>query len=66
MEELDSDVFNPKVKLKEAEVWHSKAMEIVCTFLPGDCPLVTHINYSYQKHFNPKESYLEIEGENSN
>lgn len=27
----------------EQEYWHKKALEIACTFLPGECPLVKHI-----------------------
>ena len=35
---------------KESEFWHGKALELACCFLPADCPLVTHIFSSYQKH----------------
>lgn len=40
-------------KQKESEYWHAKALEISCSFLPGECPLLNHINLSYQKHFAP-------------
>ena len=43
--------FEPNQKLKESEVWHAKSLEMACTFLPGECPLLTHINFSYRKHF---------------
>lgn len=40
-------------KQRESEYWHAKSLEIACTFLPGECPLLNHINLSYQKHFAP-------------
>lgn len=43
-EDLD---FNNDVKQKESEYWHAKALEMACTFLPGECPLLNHINLSY-------------------
>ena len=33
-------------------------MEIACSFLPGECPLLNHINLSYQKHFAPVKSVI--------
>ncbi|PCI28796.1 hypothetical protein COB52_03175 [Candidatus Kaiserbacteria bacterium] len=35
---------------KDAEIWHAKAMHTVCTFLPLECPLVSHVINSYMKH----------------
>jgi len=29
-----------------------------CSFLPGDCPLLNHINLSYQKHFAPVKQII--------
>jgi hypothetical protein len=47
---------------KESEYWHAKSLELACTFLPGECPLLNHINLSYQKHFAPvKQTILEDE-----
>lgn len=40
-------LFDSPVKQKESEYWHSKALEITCTFLPGECPLLNHIHVSY-------------------
>ena len=34
-------------KQKESEYWHAKSLEIACSFLPGECPLLNHINLSY-------------------
>jgi hypothetical protein len=31
----------------ESEFWHAKSLEIACSFLPGECPLLNHINLSY-------------------
>ena len=42
-------------------------MEIACSFLPGECPLLNHINLSYQKHFAPvKQVIKEDEEEDDN
>jgi hypothetical protein len=54
--------YNIDQKLRESEYWHTKALEIACTFLPGECPLLTHINFSYQKHFAPGKSVDEENG----
>jgi len=40
-------------KRKESEFWHGKALEVSCTFLPSESPLVSHILTSYQKHHSP-------------
>lgn len=37
----------------ESEYWHAKSLEIACTFLPSECPLLKHILLSYQKHHDP-------------
>lgn len=34
----------------ESEKWHAKALQCSATFLPSECPLVSHIIHSYQKH----------------
>ena len=43
----------PSEKRKDSEYWHSKALEIGCSFLPSECPLVNHILMSYNKHHSP-------------
>jgi hypothetical protein len=35
---------------KDSEMWHAKALHTSSTFLPGDCPLVSHVTSSYIKH----------------
>jgi hypothetical protein len=29
------------------EYWHGKSLEVACSFLPSECPLVNHIMTSY-------------------
>ena len=54
-------------KQKESEFWHAKSLEMACSFLPGECPLLNHINLSYQKHFAPvKQVIKEDEEEDDN
>lgn len=50
--------YDPTVKQKESEYWHAKSLEIACSFLPGECPLLNHINLSYQKHFAPVKTTI--------
>jgi hypothetical protein len=50
--------FDPNIKQKESEYWHAKSLEVACTFLPGECPLLNHINLSYQKHFAPVKTTI--------
>lgn len=50
--------FDTPEKQKESEFWHAKSLELACTFLPGECPLLNHINLSYQKHFAPVKTTI--------
>lgn len=43
----EDPTFDPVIKQKESEYWHAKSLEIACSFLPGECPLLNHINLSY-------------------
>ena len=43
----------------ESEFWHGKALEIACTFLPSESPLVSHILSSYKKHHAPVNQVIE-------
>jgi len=43
----------PSYSKADSEKWHAKALEASCTFLPSECPLVSHIIISYQKHHSP-------------
>lgn len=38
---------------------------MACTFLPGECPLLNHINLSYQKHFAPVKQAIQEDEENN-
>jgi len=61
----EDPTYDPVIKQKESEYWHAKSLEIACTFLPGECPLLNHINLSYQKHFAPvKTTIMEDEPNN--
>lgn len=35
----------------KGELWHSKAVEFSCLYLPSICPLVKHYISSYHKHY---------------
>lgn len=41
---------NTKNYQKDSEMWHAKALHTSSTFLPSDCPLVSHVMSSYVKH----------------
>jgi hypothetical protein len=51
----------PEVKEEreiESEYWHAKSLEVACTFLPSECPLLKHILLSYQKHHDPSNQTI--------
>lgn len=56
--------YDEKVKGEESEFWHAKSLEIACTFLPSDCPLLNHIHMSYQKHHSPCQHTIPEDEEN--
>ena len=43
----EDPTFDQSSKSKESEFWHAKSLEIACSFLPGECPLLNHINMSF-------------------
>ena len=49
---LSQEVPAESSALKESEFYHAKALEMACCFLPPECPLVTHVFMSYQKHYS--------------
>lgn len=59
----DSD-YDEKAKGEESEYWHAKSLEIACSFLPSDCPLLNHILLSYQKHHSPCQQTIHEDDEN--
>jgi len=59
----EDESYDPATKQKESEYWHAKSLELACTFLPGECPLLNHINLSYQKHFAPVKSTIQEDEE---
>jgi len=34
------------------ELYHLKAIEIVCKYVKEDCPYINHLITSYHKHYN--------------
>lgn len=56
--------FKKSEKELESEYWHAKSLEIACSFLPSDCPLVNHIMLSYQKHHSPAQQPIMEDQEN--
>ena len=55
--------FESAEKQKESEYWHAKSLQIACSFLPGECPLLNHINMSFQKHFAPVKTEIKEDEE---
>lgn len=47
----------------ESEYWHAKALEVVCSFLPSECPLLNHVLLSYQKHHEPSQQVIQEDQE---
>ena len=50
--------FSTEQKTQESELWHTMSLDIACSFLPSDCPLLNHILLSYQKHHAPSQSHI--------
>ena len=57
--------FETTDKQKESEYWHAKRLQVACSFLPGECPLLNHINMSFQKHFAPVKTEIKEDEEAS-
>ena len=53
MEEMESNAESKKYRLEDSEMWHAMALETCGTFLPSECPLVSHMIMSFQKHHSP-------------
>eukprot|EP00826_Nyctotherus_ovalis_P002284 TRINITY_DN10443_c0_g5_i1.p1 TRINITY_DN10443_c0_g5~~TRINITY_DN10443_c0_g5_i1.p1 ORF type:complete len:287 (+),score=64.98 TRINITY_DN10443_c0_g5_i1:641-1501(+) len=41
---------NGNLYQSESKYWHKAAVELACTFIPSECPLVAHIVSSYDKY----------------
>ena len=54
----DNPNVDPVQVRAESEYWHGKALEISCTFLPSESPLVSHIYQSYKKHHAPVQQVI--------
>lgn len=53
VEDPDDGPENRKYLLEDSEMWHAMALETCGTFLPSECPLVSHMIISFQKHHSP-------------
>ena len=53
MDDLDANSDGKNYKLEDSEMWHAMALETCGTFLPSECPLVSHMIMSFQKHHSP-------------
>lgn len=56
---------NIEKKEIESEFWHAKSLEIATVFFPSECPLLSHILLSYQKHHSPIQYAIPEESEYS-
>ena len=59
----DNPNVDPVQVKAESEYWHGKALEISCSFLPSESPLVSHIHQSYKKHHAPVGQVITEEDE---
>ena len=55
--------FDNTEKVLESEYWHTKSLEMVCKFLPSECPLLNHIMIGYSKHHSPIQYTIHEEQE---
>jgi len=53
MEDNEGNGEGRKYRLEDSEMWHAMALETCGTFLPSECPLVSHMIMSFQKHHSP-------------
>jgi len=53
VEDPDEGPESKKYLLEDSEMWHAMALEACGTFLPSECPLVSHMIISFQKHHSP-------------
>ena len=47
MEDLEGNTESKKYRLEDSEMWHAMALETCGTFLPSECPLVSHMIMSF-------------------
>ena len=55
----EDPTFDNPQRRREQEYWHTKCLEMACTFLPGECPLLGHINMTHQKHYAPVRDVID-------
>ncbi len=44
------------LKVKEADIWHARALELAKTFLPRDVPIVEGLSILYQRTFAKRKA----------
>jgi hypothetical protein len=59
----EEEKWNIAKKEIESEFWHAKSLEIATVFFPSECPLLSHILLSYQKHHSPIQYAIPEESE---
>lgn len=47
MDDLEGNNDFKKYRLEDSEMWHAMALESCGTFLPSECPLVSHMIMSF-------------------
>lgn len=47
MEDMEGNNDFKKYRLEDSEMWHAMALESCGTFLPSECPLVSHMIMSF-------------------
>lgn len=52
------DNFEADKMTQQSEFWHTISLDVACSFLPSDCPLLNHILLSYQKHHAPSQTSI--------
>ena len=58
LHQLNETISGVSFQRKDSEYWHGKAVEIAISFLPSECPLVSHILMSYEKHHAPSNMVI--------
>ena len=48
------------INATESEFYHGRALKVACQFLPAECPLVSHIYATYQKHYSTLQQPIVI------
>jgi hypothetical protein len=58
LHQLSETISGISYQRKDSEYWHGKAVELAISFLPSECPLVSHVLMSYEKHHAPSNMLI--------